>query len=189
MSSGENRLSDVELADLAAAAAAGVSELVTNPLACPKILLLPVAAGTLPPKPLANAPPPPPVCAEEEKLNPEAEPNPEVAADELEVGAVKEKEAGETAEEVAEEPNPDGGCVGTTGALPKPVEDDGAAEEPNPPPAEVKLKVLAWTGAAVPNPTGLESTQEKRFEYLIRKVRQKKLNIYMHRKFLILSIH
>ena len=171
MSSGENRLSDVELADLAAAAAAaGVSELVPNPLACPKILLLPVAAGTLAPKPLENAPPPPPpppVLAGQEKLNPEAEPNPEVAADELEVGAAKEKEAGETAEEAAEEPNPDGGCVGTTGELPKPAEDDGAAEEPNPPPAEVKLNVLAWTGAALPNPRCYNQYKKKGISHCI----------------------
>lgn len=38
-------------------------------------------------------------------------------------------------------------------ALPKPVEDDGAAEEPNPPPlGAAKLKLLACTGAGAGAP-------------------------------------
>lgn len=145
MPSGENRLSDAPLVD--PVAAAGGAEVVPNPpLVCPKILLLPAATGTLAPKPLPN--PPPPVFAVEEKLKPEAETNPEVAAGVLEVGALKEKEEAERAEGAAEEePNPRGGCVGPTEALPKLVEDDGAAEEPNALLPAAKLKVLAWTGA------------------------------------------
>lgn len=158
MPSGENRLSDAPLADPAAAAAGGAEVGPNPPLGCPKILLLPATADSLALKPLPNPPPPPPpVFAVEEKLNPEAEPNPEEAAGALEVGALKENEAAERAEEAAEEePNPEGGCGGTTEALPKPVEDDGAAEEPNPLLGAAKLKLLAWAGAGVPNPTGTE---------------------------------
>lgn len=160
MPSGENRPSAAPLADPAAAAdGAGVAP--NPPLVCPKMLLLPAVVDSLAVKPLPN--PPPPLLAVEEKLNPEAEPNPEAAAGALEVAALKEKEAAEGAEEAAdeEEPNPEGGCVGTTEALPKPVEDDGAAVEPNPLLGAVKLNVLAWTGA--PNPTGTErfSTEEQ----------------------------
>lgn len=154
MPSGENRPSAAPSADPAAAAdGAGLAP--NPPLVCPKMLLPPAVVDSLAAKPLPN-PPPPPLFAVEEKLNPEAEPNPEEAAGALEVGALKEKEAAEGAEEAAdeEEPNPEGGCVGTTEALPKPVEDDGAAVEPNPLLEVVKLNVLAWTGA--PNPTGTE---------------------------------
>lgn len=146
--SGENRLSD---APEEAPAAVGAAVAPKPPLVCPKILLLPVAAGASAPKPAPN---PPPVLGVEEKLNPEAEPNPAVAAGVLVVGAPKEKEEAERAEEAAEEePNPDGGCVGAAKALPKPVEDGGAAEEPNPPLGAAKLKVLASAGAGAPKPT------------------------------------
>lgn len=143
MPSGENRLSDAPLV-----AAAGGAEVVPNPpFVCPTILLLPAATRALSPKPLPN-PPPPPVFAVEEKLKPEAEPNPEVAVGALETGALKEKDEAERAEGAAEEePNPRGGCVGPTEMLPKPAEDDGAAEEPNALLPAAKLKVLAWTGA------------------------------------------
>lgn len=113
------------------------------PLVCPKTLPLPVVAGASAPKRLPKAPP---VLAGKGKPNPETEPNPEGAAAVLEGGEMKEKE---DAEEVpVEEPNPEGGCVGAAEALPKPVEDDGAADEPSPP----KLKELAWTGAVSPKP-------------------------------------
>lgn len=154
MPSAENRPS-AALADPAAAAdGAGVAP--NPPLVCPKMLLLPAVVDSLAVKPVPN-PPPPPLFAVEEKLNPEAEPNPEEAAGALEVAALKENEAAEGAEEAAdeEEPNPEGGCVGTTGALPKPAEEDGAAVEPNPLLEAAKLNVLAWTGA--PNPTETES--------------------------------
>lgn len=150
MPSSENRPSEAPLADpAAAAAAADGAGVAPNPLVCPKMLLLPAVVDS----PLPN---PPPLFAVEEKLNPEAEPNPEEAAGALEVAALKEKEAAEGAEEAAdeEEPNPEGGCVGTTEALPKPVEDDGAAVEPKPLPEVVKLNALAWTGA--PNPTWIQ---------------------------------
>lgn len=89
----------------------------------------------------------------EEKLNPEAEPKPEVLAGVLEFPAAKEKEEAETAEEATEEePNPEGGCVGAAEVLPKPDVDDVGAEEPNPLFAAAKLKVLAWTGAGAPKP-------------------------------------
>lgn len=142
MSSGENRLSDAPSVD-----AAGGTEVVPNPpFVCPTILLLPAATGALAPKPLPN--PPPPVFAVEEKLKPEAEPNPEAAVGALETGAVKEKEEAERAEGAAEEEsNPKQGCVGPTEVLPKPAEDDGAAEEPNALLPTAKLKVLAWAGA------------------------------------------
>lgn len=152
MLSGENRLSDAPPAD--PAPAAGGAAAAPNPPLCPKTLPLPAAAGATAPKPL---PAPPPVLAVEEKVNPEAEPNPEGAAGVLVVGAPKEKEEAERAEEAAEEePNPEGGCVGAAVALPKPVEDDGAAEEPNPPLGAAKLKVLAWSGAEAPKPTWSE---------------------------------
>lgn len=143
MLSGEKRLCD------APSPAAGGAADAPNPPACPKALLLPVAAGAAAPKPL----PTPPVVAVEEKLNPEAEPNPEGAAGVLVVGPLKEKEEAEIAEEAAEgAPNPVGGCVGAAGTLPNPVVDDGAAEEPNPLLGAAKLKVLAWTGAGAPKP-------------------------------------
>lgn len=142
---GENRLSDAPSVDLGPAAGGAPNP----PLVCPKVLLLlPGAAGVSAPKPLPN---PPPAFAVEEKLNPEAEPNPEVAAGVLEVAAPKEKDAAERAEE--EEPNPVGGWAGAVEALPKPVEDDGAAEESNPPLPAAKLKALAWAGAGAPKPT------------------------------------
>lgn len=146
MPSGENRLSDAPPAD-PAPAAAGAVDAPNPPLVCPKTLLFPAAAGAAVPKPLPN---PPAVFAAMEKLNPEAEPNPEVPADVSEVGALKEKEDAEEGAE--EEPNPEGGCAGAAEALPKPVEDDGAIAEPNPPLEALKLKVLAWTGAGAPKP-------------------------------------
>lgn len=153
MLSGENRLSDAPPAD--AVPAAGGAADAPNPPLCPKTLPLPVAAGATAPKPLPT--PPPPALAVEEKLNPEAEPNPEAAAGVLVVGAPKEKEEAEGAEEAAEEaPNPEGGCVEAAVALPKPVEDGGTAEEPNPPLVAAKLKVLAWPGAEAPKPTWSE---------------------------------
>lgn len=162
MPSGENRLSVAPPAD-PAPAAAGAVDAPNPPLACPKILLFPATAGAAAgaaPKPLPN---PPAVFAAVEKLNPEAEPNPEVAADVLEVGALKENEEAERAGEAAEEePNPEGGCTGAAEALPKPVEDDGATEEPNPPLAAAKLKVLAWAGAGAPKPTWSERFQMNR---------------------------
>lgn len=91
--------------------------------------------------------------AVEEKLNPEAEPNPEAAAGLLVLEAAKENSEAEGAEE---EPNPEGGCVGAAMALPKPVEDDGAAEEPNPPLGAAKLKLLACPCAGAPKPTWSE---------------------------------
>lgn len=135
MPSGENRLSDASAADPdpAAAAAAGVAP--NPPLVCPKVLLLP-----------AVAPNPPPVFAVEEKLNPEADPNPDGAAGLSVEAAAKEKLEAAAVEEGADEPpNPEGGCVGAAKVLPKP-DDDGAAEEPKPA-DEAKLKLLAWAGA------------------------------------------
>lgn len=149
MLSGENRLSDAPLAD-PAPAAGGAAVVPNPPLISPKKLLPPVAAGASVPKPLPN---PPPVFAVEEKLNPKPEPNPEVAAGLLVAGAAKEKVEAEGAEE---ESNPEGGCVGAAIALPKPVEDVGAAEEPNPPLAAEKLKLLAGTGAGAPKPSWSE---------------------------------
>lgn len=72
------------------------------------------------------------MLAGEEKLNPEADPNPEAAAG----FGVKEKFEAEGAE-----PNPEGGCVGAAKMLLKPVEEDCVAAEPNP---------LAWMGAGAP---------------------------------------
>lgn len=147
MLSGENRLSDAPPAD-PAPAAGGAAAVPNPPLVCPNEVLLPAEAGASAPKPLPN---PPPLFAVEEKLNPEAEPNPE-AAGLLVVGYAKEKLEDEVAA-AEEEPNPEGGCVGAAaGALPKPVEDDGAAEEPNPPVGAAKLKLLASAGAGAPNP-------------------------------------
>lgn len=146
MLSCEKRLSNARSAD-PAPAAGGAGVVPNPPLARPKLLPLPAAAGASAPKPLPN---PPPVFNVEE--NPEAVPNPEVAAGLSVVGAAKEKEEAERAEEAAvEEPNPEGGCVGAAKALPKPVE-DGAVEEPNPPLGAAKLKVLAWAGAGAPKP-------------------------------------
>lgn len=158
MSSGENRESDAALAEPLAAAGGADTE-PNPPLVCPKPLLPPGAAGSFAPKPLPN-PPPPPV---EEKVKPAAELNPEEAAGVLEVGAAKEKEEAETADEGAGvEPKPAGGCDGANEEVPKPVEEDGAAEEPNPLLEAAKLKVLAWTGAGAPKPT-----QEFRMNRLI----------------------
>lgn len=149
MLSTENRWSDIPLAELSDTAP-GV-EPVPNPLiACPKILLLPGAVDGLAPKRVPN--PLPTEVDAEEKLNPDAEPNPEAAAGVLDVGALKDKDAAETAEGAAE-PNPEGACVGTTDESPKPNEDDGAAEEPKPLLPAAKLKVDAWTGVEPPNPT------------------------------------
>lgn len=149
MSSGENRESDAALAE-PPAAAGGADTDPNPPLVCPKPLLPPGAEGSFAPKPLPN-PPPPPV---EEKVKPAAEPNPEEAAGVLEVGAAKEKEEAETADEDAgAEPKPAGGCDGANEEVPKPVEEDGAAEEPNPLLEAAKLKVLAWAGAGAPKPT------------------------------------
>lgn len=146
--SGEKRLSDVPLAELPAAEEGA---LVPNPaVAFPKRPLLPAGADSLDP----NAPAPAPV----EKLNPDAEPNAGVDVGLSEVGPLKEKELADAAEgppedepkpdaNPEEEPNPDGGCVGATGFCPNPN------DEPNPLLPAAKLKVLAWTGAALPNPT------------------------------------
>lgn len=119
------------------------------PVVFPKRPLLPAGADSLDP----NAPPPAPA----EKLNPDAEPNAGVDAAVSEVGALKEKEPADVAVDPPEDepkpgpnpeepPNPVGGCVGTTGFCPNP--DD----EPNPLLPAAKLKVLAWTGAILPNP-------------------------------------
>lgn len=133
MLSTENRLSDIPLAELSDTAAG--AEPVPNPLvACPKILLLPAAVDALAPKRVPN--PLPTEVAAEEKLNPDAEPNPEAAAGVLDVGALKDKDAAETAEGAAE-PNPEG-------------------EEPKPLLPAAKLKVEVWTGVEPPNPTALE---------------------------------
>lgn len=141
MSSGENRESDAALAE-PLAAAGGADTDPNPPLVCPKLLLLPDAAGSFAPKPLPNP-----------NVKPAAEPNPEEAAGVLEVGAAKEKEEAETADEAAGvEPNPVGGCDGANEEVPKPVEEDGAAEELNPLLEAAKLKVLAWTGAGAPKP-------------------------------------
>lgn len=93
MLSDENRLSAAPLAD--PSLAAGTAAFVPNGLLLP--------AGVSAPKPLPN---PVPLFAVEEKLKPEAEPNPEVAAGLLVVGAANEKFEDEG---VAGEPNPDGG--------------------------------------------------------------------------------
>lgn len=146
MLSSENRASDVPLA-------AGEAELVPNPVAVfPKRPPLPAAADSLAPNPL-----PPEPAPFVEKLNPAAEPNAEADAGVFDVGVLKEKELAEAAEgapeeepkpepNTEEEPNPDGGCAATPGACPNPD------EEPNPLFPEAKLKVLAWTGAALPKP-------------------------------------
>ena len=142
MLSGENRLSDASPAEPAPGAAPN------PPLACAKTLLPLAVAGAV--KPLPN---PPPV---EEKLKPEAAPNPAEAAGLSEVGAAKGKVEAEGAED---DPNPPGGCVGGAKALPKPVVDDddgAAAEEPNPVCEGVKLKLPAWAGAGAPKPVRSE---------------------------------
>lgn len=131
----ENRLSEAPPAG-PAPAAGGAAVAPNPPLA---------AAGAGAPKPLPN---PAPVFDVEEKVNSEAEPNPEVAAGLSAVGAAKEKVDGEVA------PNPEGGCVGAAKALPNPVEEGGAAEDPNPPPGAAKLKESAAAGA--PKPTWSE---------------------------------
>lgn len=153
MLSSENRLSDVPSTELHAAVEA---ELVPNPgVVFPKRPPLPAAADSLNPNPLPKALPPDPTLFVE-KLNPDAEPNAEVDGA-FEVGALKEKELAEAAEGAPEEepkpepnpeeePNPDEGCVGTAGDCPNPD------EEPNPLFPGAKLKVLAWTGAVLPNP-------------------------------------
>lgn len=147
MLSTENRLSAAPPED-PVPAAGGAGVVPNPPLVCPKTLPLPVVAGGAAAKPLPKAPP---VLAVAGKPNPEAEPNPDGAAAVLEDVALKEKEDAEIAEEVpVEEPNPEVGCVGAAGALPKPVEDGGGAEEPNPPLGAAKLKELAWTGAVSP---------------------------------------
>ena len=150
--SGENRLSGAAPPGLAPAAG-GAAAAPNPPLICPKALPLPAAADVAVPKPLPN---PPPVFAVEEKLNPEAEPNPEAAAGLSAVGAAKENVEADGAEE---EPNPEVGCVGAAMALPNPAEDAGAAEEANPPPAAAKPKVAACTGA--PKPTSSEISKKK----------------------------
>lgn len=154
MLSSENRLPDIPLAELYAAVEA---ELVPNPVVVfPKRPELPAAADSLDPNPLPNALPPAPTLFVE-KLNPDAEPNAVVDAGVFEVGALKEKELAEAAEGAPEEepkpepnpeeePKPDEGCVGTAGVCPNPDED------PNPLFPGAKLKVLAWTGAVLPNP-------------------------------------
>lgn len=113
-----------------------------DPVVCPNAPPLPPVAATAAPKLLPN---PPPLLAAEEKLNPDAEPpNPEEGVSLLAAGAAKEKPAAVGAEEEdEEEPNPDGGCVALAVALPKPVEPDWPAEEPNPPLGAAKLKLLA----------------------------------------------
>lgn len=142
MSSGENRESDAALAE-PLAAAGGADTDPNPPLVCPKPLLPPGAAGSFAPEPLPNP-----------KVKPAAEPKPVEVAGALEVGAAKEKEEAETADEGAGvEPKPAGGCDGANEEVPKPVEEDGAAEELNPLLEAAKLKVLAWTGAGAPKPT------------------------------------
>lgn len=154
MLSSENRLSDVPSAELGAAVEA---ELVPNPVVVfPKRPPLAAAADSLDPNPPPKALPPDPTLFVV-KLNPDAEPKAEADAGVFEVGALKEKELAATAEgspeeepkpepNPEEEPNPDEGCVGTAGVCPNPD------EEPNPLFPGAKLKVLAWTGAVLPNP-------------------------------------
>ena len=140
----ENRLSEAPPAG-PAPAAGGAAVAPNPPLAAPKTLPLSAAAGAAAPKPLPN---PAPVFDVEEKVNSEAEPNPEVSAGLSVVGAAKEKVDGEVA------PNPEGGCVGAAKVLPNPVEEGGAAEDPNPPLGAAKLKESAAAGA--PKPTWSE---------------------------------
>lgn len=145
MLSSENRLSP--LAELHAAVGA---KLVPNPeVGFPKRPPLSAAACAL------ALPPDPTLFVE--KLNPAAEPNAEADVGAFGVGALKEKELAEAAEAAPEEepktepkpeedPNPDEGGVGSAGVCPNPD------EEPKPLFAGAKLKVLAWTGAVLPNP-------------------------------------
>lgn len=139
MLSGENRLSDGPPAD--PATAEGVELAAPNPV-CPKTPLPPAVPGAPVPKPVPN---PPPVFPMEEKLNAEAEPNPEEAAGLSAFGAAKEKAEAERAEE---DPNPDGGCVGAAKALPKPAEEDDDDDDDG----AAKLKLLAWRAAGAPKP-------------------------------------
>lgn len=143
----EKRLSDVPLAGLLA-----TTEGAPNPVVFPKDGGLELLDW----HPIPNAPPPTPALLEE-KLNPDAEPNPEEDTGAVEAVELKEKELAEAAEDPpedeakpelnpAEEPNPDGGCEGATRPCPNPE------EEPNPLLPAAKLKVLAWTGAVLPNP-------------------------------------
>lgn len=114
--------------------------------------MLPVGAGASDPKPLLS---PPPLFVVDEKLNPEAEPNPDVAAGLSEVGTAKEKAEAEGGEvTVEEEPNPEGGCVGAVRALPKPVGAEGA--DPKPPLGAAKPKPLVCAGAGAPKPVWSE---------------------------------
>lgn len=139
MLSAENRLSSGP-----PAATEGVALAPPNSVGA-KVLLPPAVPGAAALKQDTNSPP---VFAVEEKLNPEAEPNPEGAAGLSAFGAANEKVE---AESVEEDPSPDGGWVGAAKALPKPAgddDDDGTAEEPNP--EAVKLKLLAWAGAGTP---------------------------------------
>lgn len=128
--------------------------------------MLPAAAGASAPKPLLN---PPPVFAVDEKLNPEAEPNPEVTAGLSEVGAVKEKvEANGVEVTAGEEPNPEGGCVVAAKALLKPVGAEVVAGKPKPPLGAEKPKLLVCTGAGAPKPALSEILQYRHgFNYLM----------------------
>lgn len=141
----ENRVSDAPPAD-PAPAACGAAAFPNPPPVCPNTLPLPAEAAASDPKALAN---PPPGVVVEEKLNPEAEPNPEAAAGLLAGGAAKENEDAATAEEPAvEEPNPEGGCAGAAEGPPKAA----GAEEPNPTAWAAKLNVSAVAGAGAPKP-------------------------------------
>lgn len=128
----ENRLSDVPLAD-----ATGVAP--NPPLVCPDNPLPPDVTAASVPKPVPN---PPPVL--DERPNWEAEPNAEAVGGLLAFDAAKEKVDAEPDEE---EPKPEGGCADAAEVLPKPPEDDGVSEDPNPPLGAAKVKLLAWTGA------------------------------------------
>lgn len=136
MLSGENRLSDGPPTDPAAAEDV---ELATPKPVCPKTLLPPAVPGAPVPKPV---PKPPPVFAVE-KLNAEAETNPDEAAGLSTFGAAKENVE---AESVEEDPNPGGGCVGAAKVLPKPAEDDDDDD------GAAKLKLLAWAAVGAPKP-------------------------------------
>lgn len=103
--------------------------------------------AAVPPKALPN--PPPVVAVVVEKLNPEADPNPEdaVGGGLSALGAANEKDEADGTEE---EPNPDGGCVGAVIRLPNPVESEDVEEEPNPELRAGKPKVTDWAGAPKP---------------------------------------
>lgn len=114
----------------------------------------PSAASPTTPAPAGAAPkllpnPPPAFAAEEEKLNPEADPNPEEAGGLSAAGAANEKEE---AEGVEADPKPDGGFVGAVKRPPNPVDWEDVDKEPNPVAGAGKLKVWAWAGAGAPNP-------------------------------------